>query len=207
MKTGSLIQFISLGSAAFGFVMLFVSLFQLRKETWLKPIQSVVILLSFIFPTVMLIFSSGAMLNYLLGAVFLALGLLIGLVTGMRTKLRGADGGGVIGKRSRFPTFMWSLPSLGILFGLGLVVSSEGILFFRLLMFKAPTPGAYPAQYQAPYPAQPTPQYQAQVAFSPAPRSSTRWLGISCAVLVGLLMLCLGGILLVNMLSLVTFSV
>ena len=43
MNTGSLIQYISLGSVLFGMVMLpgRVSLFQMRKEAWLKPLQFV----------------------------------------------------------------------------------------------------------------------------------------------------------------------
>ena len=154
MSTSSLIQYISLGSVLFGMVMLpgRVSLFQMRKEAWLKPLQSVIMLVSFTVPTILLLTASGGMVNYTLGAGFLGLGLIIGLIIGLRLKLRSASGG-VRGKRSRFPTFMWGLPGLvtpllartgspalyalglmGVLFGLGLVVGSEGILFFRTLI-------------------------------------------------------------------------
>jgi hypothetical protein len=152
MSTSSLIQFLSIGSAAFGLIMLFVSMFQMRKEAWLKPFQSVIMLVAFTFPAIMLLVASGGMLNYALGAVFLGLGLLIGLIIGVRLKLRSANGG-VRGKRSRFPVFMWGLASLatpllartgspalyalgmmGVLFGLGLVAGCEGVLFFRTLV-------------------------------------------------------------------------
>ena len=123
----------------------------MRKEAWLKPLQSVIMLVSFTVPTILLLNASGGMVNYTLGAGFLGLGLIIGLIIGLRLKLRSASGG-VRGKRNRFPVFMWGLASVAtpllartgspalyalglmcVLFGLGLVAGCEGVLFFRTL--------------------------------------------------------------------------
>ncbi|MHC1783259.1 MAG: hypothetical protein AB9891_11000 [Anaerolineaceae bacterium] len=158
MTTLSLPQLISLGSAAFGLVMLFVSLFQMSRETWLKPFQSIMMVFCYAFPTAVLLYASKASVNYILGAGFAGLGLLIGIFIGARIGLRGASGG-IFGSRSRFPTFVWSLSSLatpltaltglpalfalgvmGILFGFGMVIASEGTLFLRLVFFKSPAP-------------------------------------------------------------------
>ncbi len=167
MNASTLIQMISLGAAGFGLLMLLVNLFQMRKENWLRPLQSVLIVLCFAFPSALLLVASGGMLNYVTAAVFLVLGLLIGLLIGARLKMRRVPGG-VMGKRSRIPTFMWGLASLaspllarlgspawyalglmGVLFGLGLVLGCEGVLFLRALVLGR---GAQPAAQAAPRP-------------------------------------------------------
>jgi hypothetical protein len=152
----SIFRLIGLLSAAFTLVMTVLMLFSFRRErriSSLSPLLSAALSLV-ILPVFILL--SGARLNLLLGIPILALGLLIGLVRGLTTRLYYKDGQ-VVGRNSMVFLLGWGgslvlaqvlsifgsalLASVGLMplfLSTGTQVGMNGNIFLRCLLMRPP---------------------------------------------------------------------
>ncbi|MGD9029514.1 MAG: hypothetical protein PVG25_06845 [Anaerolineae bacterium] len=189
----SILRLIGFLSAVFTLVLTVLMLFNFRKERRIgavSPLLSAAVSL-LLLPVFMLL--SGARLKLLLGIPILALGLLIGFLRGMATRLTYKDGQ-VIGRNSMLFLLGWGgslvlaqlltlggsalLASVGLMpmfLSTGTQVGMNGNIFLRRLMMKPPPsvdamePGRLGLPEEARAPSRPPSPPERERATSPGP--------------------------------------
>lgn len=112
---------VALGAGAFGFVMLLLSINKMRKEMY-TPRWAPLILIAVTVLTVLLyVWLTAASVNWLLAAVLLGVGLVIGLGQGQMTRLY-YRGPLIFGKRTKGYLLFW-----GVAYFASLLLTQSGI--------------------------------------------------------------------------------
>jgi hypothetical protein len=155
MNATLLFTLITLVAGGFGMVMLVIMLRQMRKETRLTVFTPILALAGTILTTLLYLLISRSPLNLALAAGIVCVGLIIGLLEGLATRIY-VQGNQVVGKRSGIYLVLWGLAYLvtigfaqmnnaglhafglmGLAFGLGMSLGSNLNLFFRRLFFRS----------------------------------------------------------------------